>query len=172
MDSATYTFLYHLLEALPYVVASGILLELLSRGMQRVARRAGARGPTLRGIRDSVRLIWLAAAASIIVAFTDLATQFTVLTISGIAGLVVSLALQSVLSNIIAGLLLLRDGAIRVGDRVEYGGVKGRVARVALRNTWIVMDDGTLALVGNSSLASGPLVNHTASQRLAAELAA
>lgn len=172
MVSGTYQILFGLLESAPYVAVGGVFLELLSRGLQRLARRAGAQGPTIRGIRDGLRLIWLAAAVSIVIGFTGLASQFTVLTISGIAGLVISLSLQAMFSNIIAGILLLRDGAIRVGDRVEIGGVKGRVARVALRNTWIIMDDGTLALVGNSSLSAGPLINHTASQRLAADLAA
>ncbi|MCI4337347.1 MAG: mechanosensitive ion channel family protein [Thermoplasmata archaeon] len=155
--------------AAAYIGVSLALIELISRGLQRVARRAGARGPTLRGIRDGLRLIWFAAAVSVVVAFTGLASQLTVLTISGIAGLVISLSLQAVFSNIIAGILLIRDGAIRIGDRVEYSGVKGRVARVALRNTWIVTDTGTLAIVSNSSLTSGPLINHTASQRLADE---
>lgn len=39
--------------------------------------------------------------------------------------------------------------------------------RIALRNTWIQADKGGLAVVGNSSLAGGPLINYSASARLA-----
>jgi len=90
----------------------------------------------------------------------------TTLTISGIGTLAVSLALQTTLSNIISGILRLNDGVVHLNDTVEYGGVKGKVVRLALRNTWIKMDSGMIAVVCNSMLSSGPLINHTATAHL------
>jgi len=155
--------------ALVVVITFG-LFEGISRLVQRFVLRVGGRPASVRGVRDGFRIVWAIVAVSAAVSVTGIASQFTVLTLSGIAGLLVSLALQAVLSNIIAGFLLLRDGALRVGDVIEYGGVKGRVDRVALRNTWLVTDNGAVAIIGNSSLMGGPLVNHTAGPRIAAEL--
>jgi small-conductance mechanosensitive channel len=55
---------------------------------------------------------------------------------------------------------------VRLHDTVEYGSVKGKIVRLALRNTWIMMDSGTIAVVSNSQLSNGPLINHTATARL------
>ncbi len=159
-----------IIEAVAFVAGSGLVLEAIGRLFRSLAQRAGARPVTVNGIRDGLRIIWLLVSAAEVISVTQLASEFTVLTISGIAGLVLSLSLQSVFSNIIAGLFLLRDGAVRVGDEIEFSGVRGRVARVALRNTWVVTDSGTVAIIGNSALMSGPLVNHTAAPRFRFEL--
>ena len=111
-------------------------------------------------------LIWVVVAISGVATFTGLASQFAALTISGIAGLTISLALQSTIQNIISGFLLFSDGAIRVDDEISCGGIKGKVVRMALRNTWIRTDDGKIAIIGNSTLTSGPLTNHSATERL------
>ncbi len=157
-------------ESAAVIVGSGLFLEGLSRLLRSLARRAGARPVTVNGLRDGLRIIWLLVSAVAVISFTQVASEFTVLTISGVAGLVLSLSLQSVFSNIIAGLFLLRDGAVRVGDVIEFGGIRGRVARVALRNTWIVTESGTVAIIGNSVLLGGPLLNHTAAPRFRADL--
>ena len=142
-------------------------IELLSLVIRRAANAAGARPATIRDVRDGFRVIALLIAVSAVLSFTGLASEFTALTISGIAGVAISLALQNTLSNIISGILMIHDGVLKLGDSIEYGGsLKGKVVRVALRNTWIVMDDGTIAVVSNSNLSSGPLVNHTAKDRL------
>lgn len=159
-----------LLTAATIVVVAGLLLEGLSRLVRALARRAGARPLTLNAIRDGVRIIWILVAVSVVLGATQIASEFTVLTVTGIAGLVLSLSLQSVFSNIIAGVFLLRDRAVRVGDVIEFGGVKGRVARVALRNIWLVTETGTVAIIGNSALMGGPLINHSAASRFQGDL--
>ncbi|MCI4360090.1 MAG: mechanosensitive ion channel family protein [Thermoplasmata archaeon] len=154
------------------IAVSGLLLEALSRLLQAILRRGGARTTTIRATRDALRVLWLVLVAGGIIWIWGFAPEINVLTISGIAGLAVTLALQSVLSNMIAGFLLLRDGALRIGDRIEYGGSKGVVIRIGLRNTWIRTVEGSVAIVGNSALAGGPLTNHTAAIRMADELGA
>lgn len=142
-------------------------MELLSLVIRRAAKKAGVNHAVLRDVRDGFRIIALAVAASAILSFTGLASEFTALTISGIAGVAISLALQNTLSNIIAGILMMYDGVLKLGDSIEYGGsLKGKVVRVALRNTWIMLDDDTIAVVSNSNLSGGPLVNHSAKERL------
>ncbi len=97
---------------------------------------------------------------------TGIASQFSVLTLSGLVGLAVSLALQTTLSNIISGILLFSDGVLQLNDTIEYSRIKGRVVKIALRSTWIRRDDGTFAVISNNYLAGGPLVNHSASERV------
>jgi small-conductance mechanosensitive channel len=157
------------IEPAAAIAVSGVFFEALYRLIRRVSVRAGVRPVGIRVIRDVLRLVWLGVAAALVVSVTGLASTLTVLTISGIVGLVISLALQATLTNMISGLLLLRDGAIRVGDVIEYSGVKGRIVWIALRNTWVQTDEGPIAIIGNSSLHSGPLINRTATPRFHAD---
>jgi small conductance mechanosensitive channel len=159
--------LYYISGSVFIVVITFVALEVLSVVIRRAAKLAGA-GPTvLRDLREGMRIIALLIVFSAIVSFTGLASEFTALTISGIAGVALSLALQTTLSNVIAGILMINDGVIRLGDQIEYGGsVKGKVVKVALRNTWIELQDGSLAVISNSNLSGGSLINRTATQRL------
>ena len=145
--------------------------EVVSSIIRRAAKTAGA-GPTLiRDVVTALRIIAILVIVSEILSLTGLASEFTALTISGIGALAVSLALQTTLSNIISGILLFHDGVLRLNDVVEFGSVKGKVVRLALRNTWIKTDSGMIAVVSNSNLSSGPLINHSAAARLSRKYA-
>lgn len=164
-----------LLEAVAQSVVSVAAIILVEESLRtvttRTLKRAGAGRTVVGDIGGAFRAMALITIGFVVLGITGLASEFTALTFSGIAALAASLALQSALSNIIAGILLFHDGAIHLNDEVEYGGVKGKVARVALRNTWIKTDAGTIVIVSNSSLSSGPLTNHSATERLSKKYA-
>lgn len=148
-----------------------LIEEVISSIIRRAAKASGASPTVIRDVGAALRIIAALVILAGILSLTGLASGFTTLTITGIGTLAVSLALQTTLSNIISGILLLQDGVVHVNDTVEYGGVTGRVVRLALRNTWIKMDSGTIAVVSNSGLAYGPLINHTATARLSKKYA-
>lgn len=58
------------------------------------------------------------AGVAVVAGVTGISSQFTTLTLSGIGGLAATLALQNTLSNIIAGVLMLQDGVLRLGDDI------------------------------------------------------
>jgi small-conductance mechanosensitive channel len=141
--------------------------EVVSLVVRRTARTARA-GPTvIRDIKTGLRLVAVALIVSDALGASGLSSVFTTLTVSGVLAIAISLALQTTLSNVISGLLLFSDGVLRLGDTIEYGGNKGKVVRIGLRNTWIKTDGpGSLVVISNSSLSGGPLRNHTATERL------
>lgn len=140
-----------------------VVFELFIRLLCRAVRRGGGTESSLRTITEVVRIVYALIAVVAVASYTGIASSLTVLTLSGIAGLVVSLALQPTLSNMISGYYLLREELIRVGDLVVYGTVRGEVIRVALRNTWFLTDAGDVVIIGNTSLFNGPLTNLTRS---------
>ncbi len=157
--------------AIVIVAGATVIEESLSFIIRRAAKLAGASSSVIRDIGAGLRVIAILAIIAGILSITGLASEFSVLTVSGIGAIVVSLALQTTLTNVISGILLFTDGIVRLNDEIEYSGTKGKVVRVALRNTWIKKEDGTIAVVSNSSLSSGPLINHTASARLSKKYA-
>lgn len=146
-----------------------LLGEGVSRLIRRLGRRAGLRETTLIFIRDTIRAIWIVIAVVGVALYTKLASDLTVLAVSTIGGLILSLALQATLSNVIAGLYMLEDGTLRVGDHVTYSGQSGKVVRMTLRTSWIMNENGAITAVSNSNLMGGPLTNYTATTRLVAK---
>lgn len=164
-----------ILELIIGVAVGAVVTILIEEGINRVIRRAakasGTNPTVIRDIGVAMRVIAVLVIATVILSLTGLASEFTAITISGIGALAVSLALQNTLSNIISGILLFHDGVIHLNDVVEYGSIKGKVVRLALRNTWIRTDSGEIAVISNSLLAGGPLINHTATERLSKKYA-
>ncbi len=146
------------------------LARLLNRIIKIAAARAGVPKRRIRNITQAITILSLSLGVAAVASYTGLASEFTVLTISGIAGLAISLSLQLTFQNIIAGVLLILDGALKVDDTVTISGISGQVVKIGLRNTWIRTQDGTIVIVGNSTLSSGPLVNHSAGARLSRRL--
>jgi len=153
------------------IAVTVLIEEAISSVITRVTKAAGTSPTVTRDIVAAMRVIAILIILTGILSLTGLASEFTALTISGIAALTVSLTLQNTLSNIISGILLLSDGVIRLNDTVEFGSVKGKVVRLALRNTWIKMDSGEIAVISNSMLSEGPLINHSAAERLSKKYA-
>ncbi len=152
------------------IVGSYLITEFMIRVVTRAARRAHASPTLIRTVREGISILWIVLAVAGVLSLTGIASEFSALTISGLVGLAISLALQTTLSNMISGILLFNDGALRLNDVVEYSGIKGKVVKIALRNTWVRTDDGNIAIIGNSSLSSGPLINLTAAKRLEKKL--
>ncbi len=152
------------------IVGSYLIAEFMIRVVTRAAKRAHASPTLIRTVREGISILWIVLAVAVVLSLTGIASEFSALTISGLFGLAISLALQTTLSNMISGILLFNDGALRLNDIVEYSGVKGKVVKIALRNTWVRTDGGNIAIIGNTSLSSGPLVNLTAGKRLEKKL--
>ncbi len=80
----------------------------------------------------------------------------------GAIGVGVGLGLQNVVSNFVAGIVLLVEQPIRIGDRVETDGTMGNVIRIAARSTWIRTNDNAVIIMPNSNFINNPVTNWTA----------
>jgi small-conductance mechanosensitive channel len=163
------------LELIIGVIVGTIVTILIEEGINRIIRRgakkAGTNPTVIHDIAVAMRVIAVLVIVTVILSLTGLASEFTTITISGISALAISLALQNTLSNILSGILMFHDGLIHLNDTVEYGSIKGKVVRLAMRNTWIKMDSGKIAVISNSLLAAGPIINHSATERISRKYA-
>ena len=80
----------------------------------------------------------------------------------GAVGVGVGLGLQNVVSNFVAGLILLIEQPIRMGDRVETGELLGDVVKIAARSTWIRTNDNFIIIVPNNEFINKSIINWTA----------
>jgi MscS family membrane protein len=77
----------------------------------------------------------------------------------GVGGIAVALAAQKTLENVIAGVSLISDKAIRVGDFLRVSGTLGTVTDIGLRSTRIRTLDRTVVNVPNGQIANASLEN-------------
>lgn len=82
--------------------------------------------------------------------------------LGGAIGLGLGFGLQNILSNFAAGIIILFEKSLKVGDIVELqSSVIGKVAEINLRYTRITTPDAIDILVPNSEFISGRVVNWT-----------
>jgi MscS family membrane protein len=80
----------------------------------------------------------------------------------GIGGIAVALALQSSLSNIFAGVSIIIDKSINVGDLISLDkDLTGFVHKIGLRSTQIKNFDNEIIIIPNSKLADSNIQNIT-----------
>jgi small conductance mechanosensitive channel len=78
----------------------------------------------------------------------------------GVAGVGIGLALQGVLSNLVAGLLIIFTKPFRVGEYVELLGVEGQVTTIALFATTLLHSDRSRVVIPNRKIVGEVLHNY------------
>jgi small-conductance mechanosensitive channel len=83
------------------------------------------------------------------------------LTALGVGGLAVALALQDTLANLFAGLHILLEKSVRIGDFVKLeNGQEGYVQDITWRTTRIRMLPNNMVVIPNSKLAQSVVTNY------------
>lgn len=83
----------------------------------------------------------------------------------GIVGLIVGLAIQPLLADIIAGLFIIFEDVFNVGDIIVADGFRGTVKEIGMRHTQIEDAGGNIKIINNSDIRS--MVNMTSQLSLA-----
>lgn len=89
----------------------------------------------------------------------------TVTVIAGALGLGVGLGLQNIVSNLVSGLVVMFERPVKVGDRIEVGGVQGDVIKLSLRAATIRTNDNIEIIVPNNEFINGNVINWSHSSR-------
>ena len=158
-----------LLDVVLLIVVPVIAGPVLTQWAGTREKRRGGTPAGVRGLRILITVAWVSVVGFGLFLTVGTISFLSTLTFSAIAGIGVTLALTTTLQNLVAGLILLQQRSLRVGDLVQFSGTKGKVVSFGLVTTVIKLDDGTLAFVSNSNLLGGPLINFTAAQRLSGE---
>ena len=83
----------------------------------------------------------------------------TLTVLFGAMGVGIGFGLQNVAGNFVAGLILLIERPIQVGDRIQIGDLHGRVSRINIRATEVFTNDNIAVIVPNSEFISQQVIN-------------
>ncbi len=79
----------------------------------------------------------------------------------GIVGIALAFALQDILENFVAGLLLQIRRPFSYGDQISSGDIEGTVESIDARSVTVVTPDGETVYIPSSQVITGAIYNHT-----------
>ena len=150
--SAIFMFLFILLVVV-------ILSRLFARKfVERILIRLQIEEGTRYTFRRIIELAFILIGA--IIAFQSIGINLSGLAvIFGLLSVGIGFGLQNITSNFVAGLILLFERPIKVGDRVTVGDVEGDVMDINIRSTTVRSLNNIAIIVPNSEFVSSQVVN-------------
>jgi small-conductance mechanosensitive channel len=138
----------------------------LSKGIRKAISRVGEKrgGVSQSSLYTFGRLIhYLVLTIGIIIGLSSIGIDFTKFALFASAlGVGIGFGLQTLISNFVAGLIILFERSLKVGDFVELeSGVTGEVNEINMRSTLITTNDNVDILVPNSEFVGGRVINWT-----------
>jgi small-conductance mechanosensitive channel len=115
----------------------------------------------LRFLRRFVILVVFVVLAAIAIAqFTELKRLATgILASTAVVAAIIGFAAQHSIANMIGGVQLAVSQPFRIGDRISYGEVEGRVLDITLSYTYVDPGNGTAMVIPNQLLVEGVVHN-------------
>jgi small-conductance mechanosensitive channel len=114
-----------------------------------------------------LRRLLLVAVVLVLVAiglsqFTELKRLATgILASTAVIGLIIGFAAQHTIANMVAGVQLAVTQPIRIGDRIGFEEIEGRVTDITLSYTYVDPGDGSAVVIPNQMLVDGIVHNRS-----------
>jgi small-conductance mechanosensitive channel len=143
-----------------YAVALIVLVNFVTGRVIKIAEHRDSLGPA-RGAQLRTLATVVRATGIVIVAFLaflqimENVLNFNLgpfLASAGVAGVAIGLAAQTIVKDVLNGILILIEDQYNVGDVVTLAGMTGTVESMTLRKTTVRGFDGTLYIIPNSQI--------------------
>ncbi len=158
----------NVLAAILIFVVSLLLARLLANLLRGVLER---RGSVNHVVELLVHLVyWTIILVGVITALQRFFDVTAFLAGLGILGFTVGFALQDVMKNFAAGIILLLQQPFRVGEAISVAGFEGTVLAVDLRATEMSTFDGRMVSIPNGIILTSPITNYTRAARRRVDL--
>lgn len=113
---------------------------------------------TLLGNLMQVVVVLVGLITALTIFGIELTSQLTVV---GAVGIALSLSMQDLLKNIVAGTVILMEQPFRIGDRISVKDVTGVVQGIELRTTILRTDDHLQVVVPNNTVLTEVITNRS-----------
>jgi len=130
----------------------------MSPAVSQVSRSTKTRLRFLR--RLVILIVFLVLLAIALSQFTELKRLATgILASTAVLAAIVGFAAQHTIGNMVAGVQLAVSQPIKIGDRIVFEEVNGRVTDITLSYTYVNPGDGTTVVIPNQMLVDGIIHN-------------
>lgn len=137
------------------VVITGVILVILSNGLlSLIAGFTGKGGETFcRLLYSLVNYVVVLGTLYYVFDYIGLPISTYIASLS-VVSLALSLGAKDMVSDILAGLLIVFEGQFQVGDTVQIDGVRGEVLEIGVRSTRLLNEDNDIQYFTNSTIHS------------------
>jgi small-conductance mechanosensitive channel len=130
----------------------------MTPAVSQVSRSTKTRLRFLR--RLLILVVFLVIVAIALSQFTELKRLATgILASTAVLAAIVGFAAQHTIGNMIAGVQLAVSQPFKIGDRIQFEEVDGRVIDITLSYTYVNPGDGTAVVIPNQLLVAGVVHN-------------
>lgn len=139
------------------IVVTFILISLFNKGIEKImikgktAFEIKRRRTIVKLFQSIFKYILIIIAFLIILDFYGVDTKSLIASL-GVAGVVLGLALQDTVKDLISGTMLIMENYLAVGDTVTYNNFTGEVIELGLRTTKIKGFDGEVMIIANRNI--------------------
>jgi small-conductance mechanosensitive channel len=149
-----------LVAALVILSITIVVANVLARGIQNLGQRIQIE-TAVTGLGTTLLKVFVFTLGGLLILGTLGISVTPLLAALGVGGLAVGLALQDTLSNLFAGVHILIEKPVRVGDYIKLEtGQEGYVTDVGWRTTRMRMLPNNMVIVPNGKLAQSILTNY------------
>ena len=153
-----YQFGPPLIRAILLAIGTWIAARLVRSSFDLAARRADPHARLLVGRIIDIIVIGLGVSTILDTLGVPLTTFVTVL---GVAGLGISLAMQDVLKSFVAGTFLLFERPFRIGDEISLKDQRGIVENIGIRTTRLRTANNVQVIIPNGVVFAEVVANRT-----------
>jgi len=153
-----YQFGPALVRAILLAIGTLVAVRLARSSFNFAARRADPHARVLIGRIITISIIGLGVATILDTLGVPLTTFVTIL---GVAGLGISLAMQDVLKSFVAGTFLLFERPFRIGDEIAVKSERGVVEHIGIRTTRLRNADNVQIIIPNAVVFAEVVANRT-----------
>ena len=151
-----------LLSVLFIITIAWFISRIFRRGLDRLGQRKdGVSASALYSLGRVIHYIILVV--GIIIGLSSIGIDFTKFALFASAlGVGIGFGLQTLIGNFVAGLIILFERSLKVGDFVELSsGLVGEVKEINMRSTLVTTNDNVDILVPNSEFVNSQVTNWT-----------
>lgn len=153
----TWENLFKLLGALLILFIFWIIYRLIIRGIKKVPERKLSKPRSMIILKFIKYLFYVVVVMYVLSLFG--VKLGAIWGAAGIAGVAVGFAAQTSVSNLISGLFVLTEGAIKIGDTIIVDGITGIVDSINLISVTVHTLDNEMVRIPNSTIINTNLMN-------------
>ena len=149
----------NLITALLIFIVSLYLARILSNTLRRLLNKRRAPAGVTHILAQL--MLWSIVVIGTITALQRFFNVTAFLTGLGILGFTVGFALQDIMKNFAAGIILLLQQPFHVGESIGVKGFDGTITEIDLRSTEMRATDGRVIILPNADILANPIINYS-----------
>lgn len=150
--------IWKLILAILILILAYLVNKIISPVVERIARR---RTDYAHWLRRAIPLasfsLWFLAVLLVATIFAQSLLAFIILSVLAFGA--VAVALQRVLRDIVAGVVILLERPFEIGDRIVIGNYSGEVKQIGLRAFQLESLEGATVVIPNAEVTRQPVAN-------------